>query len=305
MSVRALRARSFPWTAPTWPGGVERAPLKRELGVYYDTEWARRYGVRLARVLVTEGVTRPLARLLASPTVSGVDRLAHLDEPLIFAANHASHVDTPLLLSVLPERWRHRTVVAAGADYFFDTRWKAALFAFAINAIPIERQRVNRKSADLAASLLDDGWSLLIYPEGGRTPDGWGQSHRAGAAWLSVRTGRAVVPVFVEGTRQILPRHGGRIRPGTTSVTFGQPLRPAPGVDPRRLAAEIERTVDVLADELVTDWWTARRRAAAGSTPSLTGPSAGAWRRTWALSGRERRRGRDGHKGEEPRWPRF
>ena len=50
---------------------------------------------------------------------------------MIFAANHASHVDTPLLLSVLPDRWRHRTVVAAGADYFFDKRWKAVLFAFA------------------------------------------------------------------------------------------------------------------------------------------------------------------------------
>jgi len=300
-AVRGVRTRGFPWVPPTWPGGVERPPVKRELGVDYDTEWARRYGVRLARVLVTEGVTRPLAHLLAAPRVSGLDRLAHLDEPVIFAANHASHIDTPLLLSLLPERWRYQTVVAAGADYFFDTAWKAALFAFAINAIPIERQRVNRKSADLAASLLDEGWSLLIFPEGGRTPDGWGQPHRAGTAWLSVRTDRPVVPVYMEGTRRILPRHGGRIRPGTTNVTFGHPLRPPPGVDARRLAVDIERAVDVLADEQATDWWSARRRAAAGTTPSLTGPSAGAWRRTWALTERERSRS---PARQEPRWPR-
>jgi 1-acyl-sn-glycerol-3-phosphate acyltransferase len=295
----------FPWLAPTWPGGVERPPVKRELGVEYDTEWARRYGVRLARVLVTEGVTRPAVQLLASPTIAGADRLAHLDEPLIFAANHASHVDTPLLLSVLPDRWRHRTVVAAGADYFFDTKWKSAFFAFSINAIPIERQRVSRRSADLAASLLDDGWSLLIFPEGGRTPDGWGQPHRAGAAWLSVRTGRPVVPVYMEGTRRILPRHGGRLRRGTTHITFGHPMRPPPGTDVRTLAADVERAVDVLADEQVTDWWTARRRAASGSTPSLIGPSAGAWRRTWALTARERH-GRHGNgNGDETRWPRL
>ena len=169
-------------------------------------------------MVVTETLTRPLVHAVASPTVEGLDRLAHLDEPVVFAANHASHVDTPLLLSVLPEPWRHRTVVAAGADYFFDRRWKAMFFAFTINAIPIERHRVNRQSADRAAALLGEGWSLLIFPEGGRTQDGWGQTHRAGAAWLAVRTGRAVVPVHVEGTRQILPRSGGRyaawIHPG-------------------------------------------------------------------------------------------
>jgi hypothetical protein len=78
-------------------------------------------------------------------------------------------------------------------------------------------------------------------------------------------------------------------------------LRPTPGVDVRRLAAEVERAINELADEQVTDWWTARRRAAAGSTPSLTGPSAGAWRRNWALTAREHG---DGRERDELRWPR-
>jgi 1-acyl-sn-glycerol-3-phosphate acyltransferase len=278
-----MSSKAFPWVAPTWPGGVERPPIKRSLGVDYRTDWARKYPVRLARVLVTEGLTRPLAYAVASPTVDGVDRLARVEGPVLFAANHASHIDTPLLLSVLPERWRHHTVVAAGADYFFDRKWKAALFAFGINAIPIERLRVNRRSADLAASLLAEGWSLLIFPEGGRTPDGWGQTHRAGAAWLSERTGRPVVPVYVEGTRSILPRHGGRLRPGATHVTFGGPMGQEAGEDVRVFGTRIEAAMAELADEQTTDWWTARRRAARRSTPALTGPSVAAWRRTWAL----------------------
>jgi 1-acyl-sn-glycerol-3-phosphate acyltransferase len=235
-------------------------------------------------------MTRPLVHAVASPTVEGLDRLAHLDEPVVFAANHASHVDTPLLMSVLPEPWRHRTVVAAGADYFFDRRWKAVFFAFTINAIPIERQRVNRQSADRAAALLTEGWSLLIFPEGGRTQDGWGQPHRAGAAWLAVRANRPVVPVHVEGTRQI------------TRVTFGAPLRADPGEDARSLSQRVERAVSILADEQVTDWWTAARRAAAGRTPSLGGPDAVAWRRDWALSGRDRDRRSGGRSAD--RWPR-
>jgi 1-acyl-sn-glycerol-3-phosphate acyltransferase len=293
----------FPWAAPTWPGGVARPPVERTLGVDYDTSWARKYPARLARAVVTDNLTRPLVRVVASPKIHGLDRIRHLDEPVIFAANHASHVDTPLLISVLPDRWRHRTVVAAGADYFFEKRWTAVLFSFLVNAIPIERQRVNRRSADLAASLLDDGWSLLIYPEGGRTPDGWGQAHRAGAAWLAVRTGRPVVPIHVEGTRRILPRSGGGLRPGRTDVTFGRPLRPAPGTDARHLAAALERAVAVLADERTTDWWTATRRAAAGTTPVLTGPAAAAWRRSWALTAPDGERGGRGDDAGTRRWP--
>lgn len=274
----------FPLSPPTWPDSVPRPPAERTLGVDYDTDWARRYPARMARVLLTELVTRPVVAALADPQVDGTDRFAHLDEPVVFAANHASHLDTPLLLSVLPEPWRHRTVVAGAADYFFDTRIKAAAFALSINAIPIERLRVSRTSANRAADLLDDGWSLLIFPEGGRSPDGWGQSHRPGAAWLATRTGRAVVPVHIEGTRTILPRHSGRIRPGTTTITFGRPIRPEEGGDPRELARRLEAAIAALADEQTTDWWSARKRAAAGSSPELTGPSGtGAWRRTWAL----------------------
>ena len=233
----ALRARArnwrwpsaFPLAAPTWPGGIERPPVERTLGTEYDSEWARRYPARLGRVLVQELVANPVVHAIAAPRVDGLDRIAHLDEPVIFAANHASHLDAPLLLSVIPERWRYRTFVAGAADYFFDTRLKAVAFAFFLNAVPIERQRVSRDSANRVAELLAEGWSLLIFPEGGRSQDGWGQPHRAGTAWLAVRSGRPVVPVYVEGTRLILPRGSNRLRPGTTRVSFGRPLRPPAG----------------------------------------------------------------------------
>jgi 1-acyl-sn-glycerol-3-phosphate acyltransferase len=237
---------------------------------------------------------------LASPQVSGLDRIAHLDEPVIFAANHASHVDAPLLLSVIPERWRRDMFVAGAADYFFDTRVKATLFAFLLNAVPIERQRVSRDSANRVAELLQDGWSMLIFPEGGRSPDGWGQPHRAGAAWLAVRTGRPLVPIHLEGTRKILAKGSGRIRPGRTHVTFGRPLRPAQGDDPRALAVSLEKAIAGLADEMTTDWYSARRRAAEGTTPTLEGPDASTWRRSWALGDTpaQRRAKRKPH-----RWP--
>ncbi|MDP9442348.1 MAG: 1-acyl-sn-glycerol-3-phosphate acyltransferase, partial [Actinomycetota bacterium] len=227
------RPLGFPWTAPTWPGAVERRPVESRTGTAFATDWARRYPSRLARAVVLDTVGKGVVQVLAAPEVSGRDRLVGVEGPVIFAANHASHVDTPLLLTALPDRFRHKTVVAAGADHFFDKRWKGFLWAFSINAIPIERMRVSPRSTRLANQMLSDGWSLLIFPEGGRSPHGWAQGHRAGAAYLALRSGRPIVPVHLEGTRRILRKGTGRITPSTTSVTFGRPLTPAAGEDAR------------------------------------------------------------------------
>jgi 1-acyl-sn-glycerol-3-phosphate acyltransferase len=294
-----LRA-GFPLRAASWPGGVERPPAKRRTGVDFDTEWARKYPARVARAAVLDGVTRPAVRVVASPDIRGLDRVRNVDAPAVFASNHASHVDTPLLLSALPSRFRHRTIVGAAADYFFDKRWKGALWALVLNAVPIERTKVSRRSAQLAVDLVNDGWSMVIYPEGGRTPDGWAQEFRGGAAFVARQCNVPVVPVHIEGTRRILRRGGGTFRPSTTTVTFGAPMWAHEGEDARRFAARIEAAVAALADEQSSDWWTARRRAAAGRTPSLSGPPVSAWRRSWALGENRRRTGLD-----EPAWPKL
>jgi 1-acyl-sn-glycerol-3-phosphate acyltransferase len=251
--------------------------------VDYDTAWARRYPVRLMRAVVVDNVARPLAHAVASPEVRGDELLSLVETPVILVANHTSHLDTALLISVLPPRLRHATIVAGAADYFFDRRWKAHLWAFLTAAIPIERQRVNRKSADLAAEMLEDGWNLLIYPEGGRSPDGWMQTFRPGAAYLAVRTRRPVVPVHLEGTFKVMARGGGKVRRSPTTVTFGLPIAPEPDEDARSFGRRIEAAVHLLATERATDWWTARKLAARGVTSEAGGPDASAWRRSWAL----------------------
>jgi 1-acyl-sn-glycerol-3-phosphate acyltransferase len=235
--------------------------------------------------MILDNVARPVARIVASPLIRGDDGLRALDPPVIFAANHASHADAPLLLSSLPLRFRHRTVVAAAADYFFDRRWKADVWSLLLAAVPIERTRVNRRSADLVVDLLEDEWNLVIFPEGGRSPDGWGQPFRpASAAYLAVRSGRPVVPVHLAGTRDILPKGRKGLRRTRTTVTFGPPLWPDEGEDARRFGARIETAVATMANETRTDWWTARQQAAAGTTPPRRGPDASAWRRSWMLA---------------------
>lgn len=278
--LRALQRLGFPWTAAPTPVGVEPPDQPDVLGDRYDTDWARRPLARSTRRAVMETVGRATTLALARPTVRNVDRIGDLDGNAIFVANHHSHLDTPLLLTHLPRPWRGEIVVAAAADHFFDTTPRAAVISWAYGAIPMERRKVSRRSADTAARLLDEGWSLLIFPEGGRSPDGWGQAHKGGAAYLAVRCGVPVVPIHLDGTGRILPKGSSVPEPGRVDVNVGAPLRPAEGEDARRFAARLERSVAELADETRTDWWSARRRAHADATPGLRGPQDD-WIRDW------------------------
>jgi 1-acyl-sn-glycerol-3-phosphate acyltransferase len=295
--TRLVRALPFPYRAPTIPRGVEPPKRKARKGAGYDTDWARRWPARATRLVLLNGVVRPAAKALADPQYRGLDRLDTLDGPAVFVANHHSHLDTPLMIGSIPEPWRNKIAVGAAADYFFSTPVTSALSALVIGAIPIERSRVSRKGADQAAELIDDGWSFLIFPEGGRSPDGWGQPFKGGAAYLALRCGVPVVPIHVHGTGKILGKGMKYPKPARTRITFGHPIHAADGENSARLNERIEAAVAALADESTTDWWSARQRVHAGETPSLTGPDAPTWRRAWAL-GDTKKRSR-----QRRRWP--
>jgi len=189
-------------------------------------------------------------------------------------------------------------VVGAAADYFFSNRMSGAVSALAIGAVPIERSKVGRKSADMARGLIDDGWSILLYPEGGRSPDGWGQEFRGGAAYLAIRCGVPVVPIHLQGTGRILRKGRTLPRPSRTTVTFGDPLTADHDESARAFAVRLQAAVAALGDEATSDWYQARIRAHAGTSPGLTGPDVGAWRRAWALGDRDRSSQR-----RRRRWP--
>jgi 1-acyl-sn-glycerol-3-phosphate acyltransferase len=306
--ARPLRNYGFPYRSPSVPKGVEVPAQPSKLGANYDTAWARTPIAQAARAVITEGPLRLMVRGIANPDIVGLDRLAdlmRLDDPtaVIFAPNHHSHVDTGLMIRAIPWCWRKDLVVAAAADYFFDKSWKAVMSALALNAIPIDRELTGRKSSDMFRDLLADGHSLLIYPEGGRSPDGWGQTFKGGAAYLSSRSGAPVVPVYIDGTGPIFGKGMKRPKPGRTKVVFGAPLWPHDDENTRRYNTRIEEAVTRLGDEALTDFWTASRRAAQGASPSLTGPEFNGWRRQWEL-GERRKLGAAGiRRRQKRRWP--
>ena len=162
--VRRVAKLPFPYTAPPVPLGVEPPERKQRSGPDYDTAWARRYPARLARATLVEAVARPAVAALADPERHGLDRLDGLDRdggPVIFAANHHSHLDTPVIVTSIPEPWRHMLFVVGAADYFFRTPVTSVLSALAIGAVPMERTGIGRRS-DLYSSESSWRWTARV-----------------------------------------------------------------------------------------------------------------------------------------------
>jgi 1-acyl-sn-glycerol-3-phosphate acyltransferase len=265
------------------PRSAEQYVEARETAVF-PTGWSRRKPAQALREVAQKGGLEPLFRSQVKPYVEGLDVLTRVQGPVIFVANHASHLDTPLILLSLPDEWRRRTAVAAAADYFCDTWWRAVGSAVLFNTFPIERR--GGSMAATPGQVLDEGWNLVVYPEGTRSVDGWLGRFRMGAAWLAVESQVPVIPVAHCGTFAAMPRGQGWPSPGRRPVTirFGDPLIPQPGETARDFAPRVRAGVAALLDEETSTWWEARRRVAAGTTPDPSGPDIAQWRRVWTQS---------------------
>ena len=258
----------------------------------FPTRWARGPVARAAREVVLGVGMNSLLRSQVSVHAHGLDVFDRIQGPVVFVANHSSHVDTPLILNTLPARWRRKTAVAAAADYFFDTWWRAAGSAVLFNTFPIERRGGSLSSTP--GYLLKDGWSIVVYPEGTRSRDGWTGTFKLGAAFMAISAGVPVVPIAVRGTFNAMPHEQSwpsRGRP-PVSIRYGDPVTALPGEGPRDFTRRIQAAMAGLLDEDTNDWYGSRLRACGvGNAPS-SGPDVSRWRRVWETSRPPARRGR-------------
>jgi 1-acyl-sn-glycerol-3-phosphate acyltransferase len=229
----------------TWQRRVSdaarNAPKKgRELraaAAQLDLPWARSAPARLVRENFMRFVLNPVMDYYAARRATGRETLASLKEPVILVANHASHMDTPVILSALPRKLRKKTAVAAAADYFYRNRVVASVVSLIFNTVPIERKGGGGLSKDGSHldRLLDQGWNLLLYPEGTRSRGGGPGRVRRGAAVLAAAHNLSIIPIRVTGTAEAMPpgrlwprRLRGKLlsRRHRITVAFGEPIPP-------------------------------------------------------------------------------
>jgi long-chain acyl-CoA synthetase len=162
--------------------------------------------------------------------VSGRAFVPH-NRNVIVAANHASHLDMGLVKYALGSYGKNIVSLAA-QDYFFEgPRWRKAYFENLTNLVPMTRTGSLRQALRQAGDLIDQGKTLLIFPEGTRSVDGRVHEFKPAVGYLALHHGVDVLPVYLGGTFQALPKGATVVRGREVEARIGPPL----------LASDLER----------------------------------------------------------------
>ena len=222
--------------------------------------WNRSWPARAIRRASLPTWILPLARLFAWMRVEGREHLQGLEGPVIFAANHQSHMDTPILMAALPARWRYRVAPAMAKEFFkahffpaqysrlawFTSSVNYYLAALFFNAFPLpQREAGARQTLRYIGDVIEDGFSVLIFPEGKRTDTGEIDRFRPGIGMIASRLNVPVVPVRFEGLDRVLHHTWRMATPGRVRVAIGAPLH-LTGEDYEALAKTVENAVRAL-----------------------------------------------------------
>ncbi|GJL53707.1 MAG: hypothetical protein NPIRA02_08390 [Nitrospirales bacterium] len=90
--------------------------------------------------------------------------------------------------------------------------------------IPLKTHRLDRRALNEAVSRLKAGKSVVIFPEGTRTPHGGLQEGKPGIGLILSEAQCPVVPAYIGGTFDVLPMGSARIRLSPIHIHFGEPM---------------------------------------------------------------------------------
>jgi 1-acyl-sn-glycerol-3-phosphate acyltransferase len=165
----------------------------------------------------------------------------------VFVANHASYMDIPAILSRLPYQFRFFAKTGLYKIPFLGTHLGRA------GHLPVDRSsaRASLKSMSEGARILAERRiSVLLFPEGGRSPQGL-REFKEGAAYIAIKAGVPVVPLAIVGMRRLLPMGSIHIRSGKVVLRAGDPIATA-GLKPSdhtELTQRLYREVSHLLEE--------------------------------------------------------
>ncbi|MEW6731834.1 MAG: AMP-binding protein [Acidobacteriota bacterium] len=143
----------------------------------------------------------------------------------IVAANHSSHLDMGLAKTALGDAGKELVALAA-ADYFFDNKYKRAYFENFTNLVPMDRSGSLRKSLRWAGHYLEQGFNVLIFPEGTRSISGEIQEFKATLGYLALHYHIGILPIYLFGTFEAFPKGSLLLKGREVGATIGPFLSP-------------------------------------------------------------------------------
>lgn len=177
-----------------------------------------------------------------------------LDEKqFIIVANHNSHLDTMTIMSSLPRQMIHKVKPVAAADHFGKTKLKTKLSNFFVNTLLIPRKRDKENPANdpinRMLKALDEGYSLILFPEGTRGEPEVRQTLKPGIALvLTQRPHIKYVPAYMKGMGKAMPKDDSLIVPFASSIVFGKAKSITPDQDISTILSQIESDFTALRE---------------------------------------------------------
>ncbi len=251
------------FTGATTVGDLEkmlRQPIVRRSDYQYP-RWPRNLIFTALRLAVYYLVSFPATLLMAWPRVRGRENLRGVSGPLLIVSNHITQVDVGFILAAVPARIRHRLAVAMLGEMLegmrnpprdlpprkrFVEQMSYYLVVTLFNVFPLPQQTGFRESFAFAGESADNGYSILVFPEGRRTQDGKLSPFRSGIGMLARSLNLPVVTIRIDGLFE-LKRMGKKFAPGAVTVTVGAPMRIDPSRDPESITRDLEKEMQSLA----------------------------------------------------------
>ena len=174
--------------------------------------------------------------------VTGLDKI-DTSKPHVYAVNHASALDIPVLYVNLPFQFR--------------IAFKKELLAYPVvgwqlkrsGQICIDQQNPSHSISSIRAALksLKAGMPLVIFPEGGRTPDGEIKPFLPGAFFLAIKAQVDIVPIALVGTYELLPMNTYHIKCRPLEMRVGEPISTT-GLDHARYGGAVAKVQKAMED---------------------------------------------------------
>ena len=177
-------------------------------------------------------------------TIEGLEKIDR-NGSYVFVTNHVSFMDTPVVLGHIPVQFRFLAKKGLFSIPFLGYHLKRAGHI----AVPRDNPRAALKTmAEAGRIIRENGISVLIFPEGGRSLDAKLHEFKEGAAYIAIKAGVPAVPVGLIGVLEVLPMGSMNVRPGHVTMRIGDPIPTADLTlqDRHRLTEELHDRVEGL-----------------------------------------------------------
>jgi long-chain acyl-CoA synthetase len=230
-------------------------PPQPARGKYHYPRWAQRWPVTWIRTFIYYLLTWPATLIMAHPRIVGREHLRGVEGPVLITCNHVTYIDIGFVLKALTPRLRHKLATGMWGELLWEMwrppqtwnpfrrlAYKAGywLVVALFNVFPLPQQSGVRESFAYAGESVDRGYSVMVFPEGVRTPDGKPCAFRSGIGMLAARLDIPVVPMRIDGLYEMKMAGHKIARRGELTVVIGKPMRFSPDTPAEEITHEIE-----------------------------------------------------------------